>query len=57
MAVTYAKAFNGYVADVPKLWFKRCDGKIFYFDELTDASVTPSVEYTEVNAKLNWRII
>lgn len=42
--------FNGYIADVPRLWFKRCDGRVFYFDELTAATVTPSVETTPVNA-------
>lgn len=47
---TYVKAYNGYIADVPRLWFKRCDGRIFYFDELTQATVTPQVNYTEVNA-------
>lgn len=47
---TYVKAYNGYIADVPHFWFKRCDGRIFYFDEQTNASVTPQVNYTEVNA-------
>ena len=47
---TYVKDFNGYIADVPRLWFKRCDGRVFYFDELTAATVTPSVETTPVNA-------
>lgn len=47
---TYVKEFGGYVADVPRLWFKRCDGRVFYFDELTNATVTPQVNYTEINA-------
>ena len=47
---TYVKEFNGYVADVPRLWFKRCDGRVFYFDELTNATVSPQVNYTEINA-------
>jgi len=47
---TYVKEFGGYVADVPRLWFKRCDGRVFYFDELTNATVSPQVNYTEVNA-------
>lgn len=50
MAAIYEKAFGGYIADVPRLWFKRCDGRIFYFDELTNATVSPQVNYTEVNA-------
>ena len=47
---TYVEKFAGYIADVPRLWFKRCDGRIFYFDELTAATVTPQINYTEVNA-------
>jgi hypothetical protein len=47
---TYVKEFQGYIADVPRMWFKRCDGRIFYFDELTAATVTPQVNYTEINA-------
>ena len=47
---TYVKEFNGYIADVPRLWFKRCDGRVFYFDELTNATVSPQVNYTEINA-------
>ena len=47
---TYIPEFQGYIADVPRLWFKRCDGRMFYFDELTQASVTPQVNYTEINA-------
>ena len=46
----YIPEFQGYIADVPRMWFKRCDGRMFYFDELTQASVTPQVNYTEVNA-------
>ena len=47
---TYIPDFRGYIADVPRLWFKRCDGRVFYFDELTAATVTPQVNYTEINA-------
>ena len=46
----YIPEFQGYIADVPRMWFKRCDGRVFYFDELTNASVTPQVNYTEINA-------
>ena len=31
---TFNAALRGYVADVPKVVFKRCDGAKFYFDEL-----------------------
>ena len=47
---TYVEKFAGYIADVPRLWFKRCDGRIFYFDELTAATVSPQINYTEVSA-------
>ena len=46
----YVKEFNGYIADVPRIWFKRCDGRVFYFDEITNATVSPQVNYTEINA-------
>ena len=46
----YVADFQGYIADVPHFWFKRCDGKVFYFDELTAATVTPNIQYNEVNA-------
>ncbi len=46
----YVADFGGYIADVPHMWFKRCDGKVFYFDELTQATVSPTINYTEVNA-------
>lgn len=49
MASTYMPAYKGYINDVPELWFKRRDGQTFHFDQLSDASVTPNVEYTEVN--------
>lgn len=31
---TYVPSFGGYIADVPRMIFKRCDGRKFYFDEL-----------------------
>ncbi len=33
-------ALNGYVADNPKVEFKRCDGRIFSFDEINSASTS-----------------
>jgi hypothetical protein len=47
---TYIAAYKGYIADVPRVWFKRCDGRIFYFDEITQANASPNVQYTEINA-------
>lgn len=46
----YVAAYKGYIADVPRVWFKRCDNHMFYFDEITQASATPSVQNTEINA-------
>lgn len=34
---TYVAAIKGYIADVPKVWFKRCDGKLFHYDEISQA--------------------
>ena len=31
---TYNAALKGYVADVQKVIFRRCDGKAYAFDEL-----------------------
>lgn len=51
MAGTYVEEFGGYVADVPRLWFKRCsDSRVFYFDELTQATVTPNIQTIDINA-------
>lgn len=47
---TYNDALRGYVADVPKIVFRRCDGAKFFFDELTAATVSANIETTDVNA-------
>ena len=47
---TYIPAIKGYIADVPRVHFKRCDDKVFYFDEITQASIQPNVQFQEVNA-------
>ena len=44
----YVDAYKGYIADVPEVWFKRCDDKVFHFDEVTQASVNPQTNFTEV---------
>ncbi len=52
MAMQYLPKYQGYVTDVPKVWFKRkIDSKLFYFDQLSDFSATPNVQFNEVNAK------
>lgn len=50
MALNYEERFGGYITDVPRIIFKRCDEKVFYFDELTSCTVTPDVQYTDVQA-------
>ncbi len=47
---TYVDAYKGYIADVPEVWFKRCDNQVFHFDEITQASVNPQTNFTEINA-------
>lgn len=49
MARTYIPAYKGYITDVPEIWFKRNDGKVFHYDQISQANVTPQVNYTEVN--------
>jgi len=52
MALTYMPKYQGYITDVPKVWFKRkADKKLFHFDQLSEFSSTPNVQYNEVNAK------
>ena len=31
---TFSPALKGYVADVPRVVFRRCDGAAYFFDEL-----------------------
>lgn len=31
-------------------WFKRIDGTVYHYNELTQANVTPQVNFTEINA-------
>lgn len=47
---TYIPAYKGYITDVPEVWFKRSDGKVFHYDKITQASVTPNANFTEVDA-------
>ena len=48
--MAYVEKFKGYVADVPEFWFNRIDGRVFHYDQLTAASVSPNVNFQEVNA-------
>jgi len=47
---TYSQALKGYVADVPKVIFRRCDKKAYSFDELTAATVSAQINTLDVNA-------
>lgn len=47
---TFVKELNGYIADVPKVVFRRCDGEVFALDELTAASVSANIDTIPVNA-------
>lgn len=40
MALFYSEKYAGYIADVPNIHFIRCDGKVFYFDEVNSSSQT-----------------
>ena len=46
----YIPAYKGYITDVPELWFKRNDDRVFHFDQLTAFNASPNVNFTEVNA-------
>lgn len=54
MAFAYVPAYKGYIADVPRVWFKRCDGRVFYFDEITQSQATPNTQFIDINA--GWSI-
>ena len=47
---TYNSMFKGYIADVPKVVFRRCDGHAYAFTELTSATVTANIETMDINA-------
>ena len=48
--MTYSAKIGGYIADVPEIWFRRCDGRIFHFTELTNATMTINQNNTEITA-------
>lgn len=47
---TYNDTLKGYIADVPRVVFRRCDGAKYYFDELTSATVSADMTTTEITA-------
>ena len=52
---TYNQSLKGYIADVPRVVFKRCDGAKFYMDELTAATVSANIDTMEINA--GWSLV
>lgn len=52
---TYNPSLKGYIADVPRVVFKRCDGAKFYMDELTAATVSANIDTMEINA--GWSLV
>jgi len=45
---TFNAALKGYVADVPKVIFRRCDGKAYAFNELSSATVSADIQTTDI---------
>ena len=45
---TYVPSLKGYVTDVPEIWLKRADDKVFHFDQLSSSNVSPDTQFTEV---------
>lgn len=45
---TYNANLRGYVADVPKVIFRRCDGHAYAFDELASATVSADIQTTDI---------
>lgn len=45
---TYNANLRGYVADVPKVIFRRCDGHAYAFDELATATVSADIQTTDI---------
>lgn len=49
MPNVYNNVLKGYVADVPKVVFRRCDGKAYAFTELSSATVAANIETMDIN--------
>ena len=45
---TYNANLRGYIADVPKVIFRRCDSRAFAFDELSSATVSADIQTTDI---------
>lgn len=49
MAYVYSKKYEGFVADVANIDFKRCDGMVYHCDSATATNITPSANSITVN--------
>lgn len=47
---TYIPAYSGYIADVPTVWFRRNDGRVFCFDQLSRFKLNPKTQTAAVSA-------
>lgn len=48
----YIQALRGYIVDVPLLFFKRCDGKKYVFDKLTN--FTSDIDFGSISVNAGW---
>lgn len=47
--MAYVPALRGYITDVPEIWLKRTDNRVFHFDQISSSNVSPDTQFTEVN--------
>lgn len=45
---SYIQSVNGYIADSAEVYFNRCDKKVFYFDQCSSSSFTPTFNQLEI---------
>jgi hypothetical protein len=46
--MAYIPALKGFITDVPEIWLKRKDDRVFHYNKLTSSNVTPNTNFTEV---------
>ena len=49
MSLFYSEKYKGYIADVPNITFVRCDGTVFYFDEVNSAGMSRTDNNLTIN--------
>lgn len=47
--MAYVPELRGYITDVPEIWLKRTDNRVFHFDQISSSNVSPDTQFTEVN--------